>query len=115
MAGVVIVQGIVMGRKAVETLQEIGEILLVLRTPLHFGQGGHARQLHVLGVAERGDVLAPQIGLHAHDMTLLVGGEGFRRGIEAVHILQQYWVAPGSGQRLLGRVTLRDITLRPRC
>ena len=37
MAGVVIVQGIVMGRKAVETLQEIGEILLVLRTPLHFG------------------------------------------------------------------------------
>ena len=115
MAGVVIVQGIVMGRKAVETLQEIGEILLVLRTPLHFGQGGHARQLHILCVTERGDVFAPQVGLDTQDMTQLVGSQGFRRGIEVVHVIQQYWVAPGSCQRLLGRVALRDITLRPRC
>lgn len=115
MAGVVIVQGIVMGRKAVETLQEIGEILLVLRTPLHFGQGGHARQLHVLGVTERRYILAPQIGLDAHDMTLPVGCERFGRGVEVVHILQQDGMAPERCQRLLGRVALRDITLRPRC
>ena len=44
-------------------------------------------------------------------MTLPVGCEGFRRGIEAVHILQQDRVAPVGRQRLPGRVALREIEI----
>ena len=78
---------VVDGFQALQTTQE-GVVVLALRLqPLHLGQGSHARQHHVLHPLRRGDVLAPHVGLHAHDVAGLLGREVLGHGFEGVHLL----------------------------
>ena len=70
-----------------ELAEEAGIVLLFGLTPLHFGEGCHAGQGHVLHVVERVDIFGPDVGLHAPDVRFLFVGEHLGEWIETIDLL----------------------------
>ena len=97
--GVVQPCGIVALAQGVHAVFEVVEILAVVG-PAHLGDGGQTRQQHVLQVRERGDILGPQVALHAEDVGTLPGRK-LVVGVQFVDLAHRDIAA--DGHRLLRR------------
>ena len=82
--GVVVAFGLVDGDQCRNPAHEIVVILAVVG-PARLGESRHARQDHVLCVADVRDVLRPEVALHAPD-PFLVGQREPVAGVEAVSL-----------------------------
>ena len=59
----------------IEPSGKVGEIFFLCSCPLHLAHGQQAGEGHVLEVLRGLDILSPNVGLHADDVALLLGGE----------------------------------------